>query len=207
MKWKGLKEFEQFVMPIEDINLDPRNPRLHPERNIEDIARSLDNLGQHRLGVLSKDGWLIVGNGMLKAAEKLGWTHLAVVKSDDEENIARLRSIADNRTQETSQFDWPVLKDIMQEIDTGGLDIEITGFSIDTIIDFNINNEWKGMPEFNQEKEDIYKILIIRFEKEKDYMEFAKLIKQKLTDKTKSIWFPERDLDNLNRNFVYKDES
>lgn len=52
------------------------------------------------------------------------------------------------------------------------------------------NNEWDGMPEFIQEKKEPYKKLIIRFETEKDYQEFAELIDQKLTPKTKSIWHP-----------------
>ena len=50
--------------------------------------------------------------------------------------------------------------------------------------------EWVGMPEFVQEKKEPYKELVIRFESEKDYKDFQNLIKQKLTIKTKSIWFP-----------------
>ena len=50
--------------------------------------------------------------------------------------------------------------------------------------------EWKNMPEFVQNKKEPYSKIIIRFENEKDLQEFAKLINQKLTKKTKSIWFP-----------------
>jgi hypothetical protein len=50
--------------------------------------------------------------------------------------------------------------------------------------------EWKDMPEFIQTKKEPYSKIIIRFESEKDLQEFAKLINQKLTKKTKSIWFP-----------------
>lgn len=49
---------------------------------------------------------------------------------------------------------------------------------------------WGGMPEFKQEKQPCYSELIIRFETEKDLNDFAKLIGQKLTKKTKSIWHP-----------------
>jgi len=51
-------------------------------------------------------------------------------------------------------------------------------------------NEWKGMPEFKQEKKKAYSQIIIRFDNEKDLQDFALLIDQKLTNKTKSIWFP-----------------
>lgn len=50
--------------------------------------------------------------------------------------------------------------------------------------------EWKDMPEFVQEKKEPYSKLIIRFESEKDLQDFAELIGQKLTKKTKSIWHP-----------------
>jgi hypothetical protein len=50
--------------------------------------------------------------------------------------------------------------------------------------------EWVGMPEFVQGKKDPYSQIVLRFENESDLQEFAKLIGQKLTKKTKSIWFP-----------------
>jgi len=51
-------------------------------------------------------------------------------------------------------------------------------------------NEWKNMPEFVQEKKKAYSQIIFRFNNEKDLQNFAKLIGQKLTNKTKSAWFP-----------------
>lgn len=56
---------------------------------------------------------------------------------------------------------------------------------------FNVNDEWKGMPEFIQEKQKEYAKIIVRFDNEEDLQEFANLIGQKLTNKTKSIWHPQ----------------
>ena len=53
-----------------------------------------------------------------------------------------------------------------------------------------IFDEWKNMPEFVQQKQEPYSKLIIRIETQQDLEEFSKLINQKLTKKTKSIWFP-----------------
>ena len=53
-------------------------------------------------------------------------------------------------------------------------------------------NEWKDMPEFVQEKKEPYCKIIFRFENEEDLQEFAKLIGQKLTSKTKSSWYPHK---------------
>lgn len=68
------------------------------------------------------------------------------------------------------------------------------------------NNEWEGMPEFVQEKKEPYSKIIVRFENEKDLKEFADIIGQKLTNKTKSIWHPKL-IRGLNSNKRYKSES
>jgi hypothetical protein len=54
---------------------------------------------------------------------------------------------------------------------------------------------WVNMPDFDQEDNPPYKKLIISFRTAEDYAEFSKLIGQRLTDKTKSIWHPELDRD------------
>jgi hypothetical protein len=51
-------------------------------------------------------------------------------------------------------------------------------------------NEWKGMPEFVQEKQKPFSTIIIRCETEEDLNELAQLLGQPLTSKTKSIWHP-----------------
>ena len=53
---------------------------------------------------------------------------------------------------------------------------------------------WKGMPEFDQEDNPTYKTIYVHFRNEEDYKEFAKIVGQTLTDKTKSIWHPKLDI-------------
>jgi hypothetical protein len=65
--------------------------------------------------------------------------------------------------------------------------------------------DWKGMPEFNQEDLKPYQQIIISFECDDDVKKFAELIDQKLTYKTKSIWFPSQERESLN-DYVYETE-
>jgi hypothetical protein len=53
--------------------------------------------------------------------------------------------------------------------------------------------EWRGMPEFNQEDNSAHRQIIISFEDDAGVEEFAKLINQNITKKTKSVWFPPRE--------------
>lgn len=71
---------------------------------------------------------------------------------------------------------------------------------------FEDENEWEGMPEFIQEKKEPYSTIIVRFDNEEHLQEFAKMIGQKLTNKTKSIWHPKL-VRGLNSKKRYKNES
>lgn len=51
-------------------------------------------------------------------------------------------------------------------------------------------SEWQDMPEFVQEQKQPFAQITIRFENEKDLEDFSRIIGQKLTKKTKSIWHP-----------------
>ena len=66
--------------------------------------------------------------------------------------------------------------------------------------------EWKGMPEFVQEKQKPFSTIIIRCETEEDLKELEQLLGQPLTKKTKSIWHP-RLKRGLFTDFKYVDES
>ena len=59
-----------------------------------------------------------------------------------------------------------------------------------------IKDSWKGMPEFVNNDNLPYKSIKISFRNEEDYQEFAKLIEQNLTEKTKSIWYPKLEIDD-----------
>ena len=52
--------------------------------------------------------------------------------------------------------------------------------------------EWDrgGMPEYNNPKNDAYHMIKIRFATKEDMDEFAKIIGQKITDRTKALWHP-----------------
>ncbi len=58
-------------------------------------------------------------------------------------------------------------------------------------------DEWEGMPEFLQEDLQPFQSVIVHFEKREDMDEFSKLVEQKLTYKTKSIWYPKAEIGTI----------
>lgn len=66
--------------------------------------------------------------------------------------------------------------------------------------------EWVGMPEFNPDKDYSYATVIVRFENADDLKLFESAIGQKIKiadndKKQKSIWYPLKDDENLERFF------
>ena len=53
---------------------------------------------------------------------------------------------------------------------------------------------WKGMPEFKQEDLTPKKSIIVNFSSDEDMLAFSKLIGQTVTENTRSIWYPEADI-------------
>lgn len=111
---------------------DPNNARLHPDASIASIANSLDAFGQNKPVVCLEDGTVIAGNGMLAAALRLGWTHLAAVTFADAAR-AKAYAVADNRTAEHSQWDPDQLAASLRDIAESGITMEQVGFDADAL--------------------------------------------------------------------------
>lgn len=73
---------------------------------------------------------------------------------------------------------------------------------------FDWEEHWKDMPEFIQEKKEAFSKIVVRFDNEEDLNDFSRLIGQKLTPKTKSIWHPYKPhVSGVKREWVDQDES
>jgi hypothetical protein len=78
-------------------------------------------------------------------------------------------------------------------------------FEVDTSGD--IETEFRGMPEFNQPNNGAYRQVIVSFEDEAGIAEFFRLLNQSYTDKTKSVWFPDREMNRVQDLFYYDERT
>ncbi len=105
-----------LLVPLADLRPDPRNARRHDERNVAAIAKSLERFGQQKPIVVGPDGAVVAGSGQLEAALRLGWTHLAAVRTDLEGPERTAYALADNRTAELAEWDTEVLASLVAEL-------------------------------------------------------------------------------------------
>jgi len=129
-------ELKSLAVDISSIKPDPRNARKHPDRNLEAIKKSLQTYGQRKpIVVNSRTGIIEAGNGLYQAAKELGWEKIAAVKVNDDDDYAKGFSVADNQTALLAEWDFPILRDILEELDTGAFDMDATGFNTQDIED------------------------------------------------------------------------
>lgn len=115
---KIVEGIRPLAVPISTLRPDPRNARKHGKANLAAIEDSLSKFGQQKPIVVSSDGIILAGNGTVEAAKKLGWTHVAAVRSNLSGSDAIGFALADNRTAELAEWDKVELAKLVSEIPT-----------------------------------------------------------------------------------------
>jgi site-specific DNA-methyltransferase (adenine-specific) len=137
------------AIKVEDIVPYAKNAKKHDESQLKQIARSIEAFGCRQPIVLDKDKVIIVGHGrFLAMRDILEWTKVeerasvpkgnrtipiqfATDLTPDEVKAYRL---ADNKLNE-SPWDMALAVDELRALDDAGMDITLTGFDGDLIVD------------------------------------------------------------------------
>lgn len=115
-------------VPIDDLTPWPANPR---RGDLDAMAESLTTNGQFRLAVVQDStGYIVAGNHMWHAAKQLGWTHIAAVRLDLDDNDAKRILAADNRVGDRGAYDEAALVELLSEL--AGTDTGLAGTGYDT---------------------------------------------------------------------------
>ena len=181
---------------IEINNLNPAeyNPRQINNKQYEDLKASMEkfgcvdpiiiNINPERLNVV------VGGHQRLRILRELGAEKVPTVSVNLSEEDERELNIRLNKSG--GDFDMDILAnefDIVDLKEWGFKDIDF-GLNIDKI---NHQDEWEGMPEFNQDDKMPIRQIIISFDNKEDINKFSKLLNQNITDKTKSLWYPKKE--------------
>jgi len=145
-----------LAVPIDSLKPDPRNARLHPERNLEALRNSLRYYGQRKPIVVRKDdSRIIAGNGLWQAAKDLGWTEIAAVFVDDDDAAATGYALMDNQSAILAEWDFDRLGELVTELQDMDFDLDLTGFSADQLHILSASWEGPSAPTGVEPDEDI----------------------------------------------------
>jgi len=212
MTSKANVPFVAVMTKVSELKPHPRNYQQHPEIQLRHIMKSIETHGFYRNVVVAKDNTILAGHGVTEAATRLGIQEVPVIKMDIEPNDARAIKLltGDNEIGNLAVVNDRMLTELLKEV-MGDSEAGLSGTGFDEgqlstllmitrptseIKDKNEAAEWIGMPDF-EVTGGPYKQMLVSFASEEDRQEFARLLGYKLTEKTKSVWFPDRVNDDV----------
>lgn len=123
-------------VPIADLKLDLWNPRVHGERQIEQLSKSIKSFGFLWPVMIDETRRVLAGHGRIAAAKRLGFHEVPTISIHHlSESQRRAFMIADNRLAEQASWDEKLLGEQLKELLEVELDfdLEATGFEVGEI--------------------------------------------------------------------------
>ncbi len=175
-----------------------RNARMHSDAQVRQIAASIERWGWTMPILVDERDEIIAGHGRVMAATLLGLETVPVVVARGwSEDKRRAYVIGDNKLAEISNWDPALLAAELAELEAGGFDTLLTGFSdaeIAPMVGAAVERQesWGGMPEFEQH--DAYgRRLKVIFRDQNAMERFASALGRKVTMQTIFLKYPEND--------------
>lgn len=121
-----MKDMQIEVRKLSELRHPKRNARMHPDKQIAELKRSLAKDGQTRLMVIDEDGVIWIGNGLYQAMQEMGYTEAhCIVKSGMSEIDKKKMMYSDNRIFDLGVDDMSAFDEFIAEL---GGDLDVPGF-------------------------------------------------------------------------------
>lgn len=116
------------TIPIADIHAYENNAKLHPQEQIDQIVRSMEQFGNNDPIAIDENNCIIEGHGRLMALKQMGEEKVPVIRLShltDEQKRAYI--LAHNQLTLNTGFDEEILRSELESI----LEIDMTDFGFD----------------------------------------------------------------------------
>ena len=119
-------------LPIGSLIPDPKNARLHPDRHVRQLAKSIQAFGFNCPILIDVGNNVIAGHGRLLAAQSLGWSEVPTIRLEHlSPDQVRAYRIADNRLTDCSTWDDQLLAEQLQLLAEAELDFDLEAIGFD----------------------------------------------------------------------------
>jgi len=123
-----------LLKSISDIKPYSRNPRK--KLNLDKVVESIRNYGWQQPIVVDRVGVIIAGHSRYEAAKILECKEIPVLIADLSPEKAKAYRIADNKTNQYSEWDYSLLNKEFTDLLDINMDLEMTGFDTKELEDF-----------------------------------------------------------------------
>jgi len=190
---------------------NPKNINKHPNEQVQIIARILNAHGWRLpITVSKRSGFIVRGEGRLKAALELELTEVPIDYQDyvsNEEELADLA--ADTKAAEGSYLDEDLEKSLLEELNTKDFDLSLAGYSYNRVKELLGLNEVEDTDKDDDEEDEKTKTKekkwIEEYESGSKYLvivgnDFRTLVERKLFDEFKIA------MENISNRYDIEDE-
>ncbi len=192
--------YEHQIKKLNDLTYYDKNSRVHTDEQLDQIIASINEFGFTNPILIDENNMIIAGHGRATAAQKMSLDEVPCILVEDlTDDQKKAYIIADNKLALNASWDLELLKMEVSELIEIDFDTGLFGFSENELKSLMLereqgtndpNKEWSGMPQFNQNDEQAFRSIVLHFKDSDGINNFAKLINQTITDKTRYIWFP-----------------
>jgi len=125
---------ETITIPLGELQHPDQNVRSHPEKQVQEMARALEQFGQIRPAVVDENNIVLIGNGMVMAMAHLGWSEAETyVYWGLTEAQKRKLMLSDNRMSSLGATDFDAQLEVLEQIFRETADYDIPGFEMDML--------------------------------------------------------------------------
>lgn len=186
-------EWTERRVAVSDLIPYEKNPRRISKEQRERLKKSILEDGYHQRALATPDLRLIGGHQRLDIFKELKLKEIIILVS--------------SRDLTTEEFERILIRD---NVFFGEFDLKKLGaFNLDKLFEWGLprsiggflgegedpGKNWGGMPEFSQKDKTAFRTLPVHFKSQEDVDRFAALIGQKITEDTRSLWYPQVEIE------------
>lgn len=215
-KIKCPPEYEKLLEDIRLLKRDDQNPNVMSDRMKQQVWSSLTKFGWLHPIVTNKEGLLADGEQRVDVCLEHEVFFAPVLRlhlKDVDRRLLRqtLNKLSGEHNLLADALEFEKIMNAGHEddlkllLDLNEENLLAYQYLNQELSDFDAEAEWVGMPEFQQENLPD-RAIILHFKTDRDVRDFAKLIDQTITEKTKYLYFPKQVLERT-AHLRYQSES
>ena len=186
----------------EQLLANPYNWRIHPKTQQDALESLLDDVGWVQNVIVNQrtghvvDGHLRVAVAISREQVEVPVVYVDLSEDEEKKVLASLDPLGDMAVTDIDK-----INELLDEVDMndtlGAMLKDVAtdwrGYMNEDQSEQDAWSEWQGMPEFDQEDNSPIK-LVVNFETREDVNHFASVIGQVITEKTRYVFFPEKEI-------------
>jgi ParB/RepB/Spo0J family partition protein len=142
------------MLKVQDVELSllrpwEDNPRINDEA-VDAVAKSIESFGFNVPILCDQELTIIAGHTRWKAAMKIGMKSVPVITLEITEAQRKAFAIADNKTAELADWDYPKLQKILEELKYKKINLPSLGYSqaeLQALLTKQKEFDWKAFEE------------------------------------------------------------